>query len=247
MKKLLCLPVLLFLTISYSFCQTSVSLTWYGQSTFLLKTDGGVKILMDPVNPGMAKAEVSETVDLVTISHEHGDHNYVALAKGEPIVMHGLDGTGFAKINAVIKGVRFWTVESFHDNQGGSQRGKNAIFVFEANGMRIVHLGDLGHLLNEDQVKAIGTPDVLMIPVGAGPTLDINTAIAVIKQLNPKVLIPMHFSPAETPAGRFKLGSVEDFIKGANNAFEVKYAGHSETFTVGKLPSKTTIFVMKTN
>jgi len=86
-----------------------------------------------------------------------------------------------------------------------------------------------------------------MIPVGAGPTVDIQTAIEVIKQLNPKVVIPMHYMPANTPAGGFRLGSVEDFIKVAGASFDVKNSGHSETFIAGKFPAKTTIFVMKTS
>ena len=89
MKKLFGILFFTITSTSLVLCQASVNLTWLGQSTFLMKTGDGVKILMDPVNPGMAKAELSESVDLVTISHEHGDHNYVALAKGDPTVIHG--------------------------------------------------------------------------------------------------------------------------------------------------------------
>jgi L-ascorbate metabolism protein UlaG (beta-lactamase superfamily) len=247
MKKLFFVLIIVFANIGLVICQTTINLTWYGQSTFLMRTGDGFKILMDPVNPSMAKVEISESVDLVTISHEHGDHNYVALAKGNPTVIHGLNGTEYAKVDETFKGVHVRTVGSFHDNQEGSQRGKNAIFVFELSGLKVVHLGDLGHKLNESQIKALGTPDILMIPVGAGPTVDLQTALEVIKQLNPRVVIPMHFSPANTPAGGFKLGSVEDFIKIIGNSFDVKYLGHSETFTSGKLPSKTTVMVMKTS
>jgi L-ascorbate metabolism protein UlaG (beta-lactamase superfamily) len=245
MKRLVGIFLIPVLNLGMVLCQTTVSLTWFGQSTFLMKT-GGVKILMDPVNPGMAKADVPDTIDLVTISHEHGDHNYVQLAKGNPTIIHGLEGTEFAKVNTVFRGVPLRTVESFHDNQQGTQRGKNAIFVFDLQGLKIVHLGDLGHLLTDAEIASIGHTDILFIPVGAGPTLDLPTAIEVIKQLKPMVVIPMHYTPADAPAGGFRLGSVEDFIKAAGSSLEVRYGGHTETFTAGKLPAKTTLMVMKT-
>jgi L-ascorbate metabolism protein UlaG (beta-lactamase superfamily) len=247
MKKLFGVLIITLINTGIVICQTTINLTWFGQSTFLMSTGDGVKVLMDPVNPGMAKAEVPDIIDLVTISHEHGDHNYTALAKGNPTIIHGLSGSEFAKVNATLKGIPFRTVASYHDNQGGSQRGKNAIFIFELPGLKVVHLGDLGHLLNESQVAAIGTADILMIPVGAGPTLDLQSALEVIKQLKPRVIIPMHFTPANAPAGGFRLGTVEDFIKAVGTAYDVKYSGHSETFIAGKLPSKTTIIVMKTS
>jgi L-ascorbate metabolism protein UlaG (beta-lactamase superfamily) len=84
-----------------------------------------------------------------------------------------------------------------------------------------------------------------MIPVGGGPTIDLQSAMEVIKQLKPRVVIPMHYSPADTPAGGFRLGTVEDFIKVVASSFDVIYSGHSEIFIAGKLPSKTTIMVMK--
>jgi len=228
-----------------SICQTTINLTWYGQSTFVMSTGEGIKVLMDPVNPSMIKVEIPDAIDLVTVSHEHGDHNYVALAKGNPVVIHGLKENDYAEIDQVVKGIHVRTVGSFHDKQEGSQRGKNAIFIFELPGLKVVHLGDLGHVLNENQVSAIGATDILLIPVGGGPTIDLPSAIEVIKQLRPRVVIPMHFSPADAPAGGFRLGTVEDFIKVVDSSFNVKYSGHSETFIAGKLPSETTIMVMK--
>lgn len=224
--------------------QSSVTLTWYGQATFLIKTGDGVKVLIDPANPNMIKVDLNEPVDLVTVSHEHGDHNYVALAKGNPVVFRGLTGNDYAKIEESVKGIKVRSVASFHDNQGGAQRGKNAIFVFELPGLKIVHTGDLGHVLTEAQVKEIGATDILLIPVGEIYTLDLQSVMQVIKQVNPRVLIPMHYSPANAQGG-FKLGTVEDFIKAAGSEFEVKYSGNPETFIAGKLPSKTTIVVLK--
>jgi len=245
MKKLSGILIITLINTGLVISQTTINLTWVGQSTFLMSTGDGVRVLMDPVNPNMAKAEVPDIIDLVTISHEHGDHNYTTLAKGNPTIVHGLTGSEFAKVDATFKGIPFRTVGSYHDNQGGSQRGKNAIFVFELPGLKVVHLGDLGHVTNESQVSAIGATDILLIPVGTGPTIDIQSAIEVIKQLKPRVVIPMHYTPANAPAGGFRLGTVEDFIKAVGTAYDVKYSGHSETFIAGKLPLKTTIMVMK--
>ncbi|HPR74183.1 MAG TPA: MBL fold metallo-hydrolase [Bacteroidales bacterium] len=247
MKKLFGILLIALVNTGLVISQTTTNLTWFGQSTFLISTGAGVKVLIDPVNPGMAKVEVPDIIDLVTISHEHGDHNYVALAKGNPVIIHGLRGSDYARVDTVFKGIHVYTVGSFHDNQGGSQRGKNAIFVFELPGLKIVHLGDLGHLLSESQVAAIGAADILMIPVGAGPTIDLQTAMEVIKQLKPKVVIPMHFTPANAPPGGFRLGTVEDFLKVVDTTYDIKYSGHSEAFIAGKLPLKTTIMVMKTS
>jgi len=245
MKKLFSVLIIAIISSTMSICQTTINLTWYGQSTFVMSTGEGIKVLMDPVNPNMIKVEISEPIDLVTVSHEHGDHNYVALAKGNPTILHGLTESEFTDIDQVVKGIHVRTVGSFHDKQEGSQRGKNAIFIFELPGLKVVHLGDLGHVLNENQVSAIGATDILLIPVGSGPTIDLPSAIEVIKQLRPRVVIPMHFSPADAPAGGFRLGTVEDFIKVVDSSFNVKYSGHSETFIAGKLPSETTIMVMK--
>ena len=243
-KKLFYIMIITAVNTGMAQGQTSVTLTWYGQSTFLMKTGDGVKVLMDPANPNMIKVNLDEPVDLVTVSHEHGDHNYVALAKGNPVVLRGLSGSDYAKVDETVKGIHVHTVATFHDNQGGAQRGKNAIFIFDLPGMKVVHVGDLGHVLTEAQVKEIGKPDILMIPVGEIYTLDLQSVMQVIKQLNPRVIIPMHYSPANAQGG-FKLGTVEDFIKSAGTEFDVKYSGNPETFIAGKLPSKTTIVVLK--
>ncbi len=245
MKKFISLLIIAFLSTILGISQTTIDLTWFGQATFVMSTGDGVKVMMDPVNPSMIKVEIPDAIDLVTVSHEHGDHNYVALAKGNPVVIHGLDGTDYAKVDQVVKGIHVRTVGSFHDKQEGSQRGKNAIFIFELPDLKVVHLGDLGHVLNKNQISAIGATDILLIPVGAGPTINLPGAIEVIKQLKSKVVIPMHYSPADTPEGGFRLGTVEDFIKEVGSSYDVKYSGHTETFFAGELPSKTIIMVMK--
>lgn len=246
MKQIL---ILLFCLAAVAAAQTtpaSVTLTWLGQSTFVMSTSTGLKALLDPTNPGAFKPAPVDGLDLVTITHEHPDHNYVKLATGNPAIIRGLAAGEVAKIDQTVKGVRIRTVASFHDTQQGSQRGKNAIFVFEMPGIRVAHLGDLGHTLDAQQISAIGPVDVVLISVGGGPTIDAKAALEVAGQLKSKIIVPMHTGIAgAAAAGPFKLGTVDDFLKVLDPATKVVQAGHSMTITAGKLPVERTVMVMK--
>jgi L-ascorbate metabolism protein UlaG (beta-lactamase superfamily) len=249
----------------------AATFTFLGQSTFVMTTSTGLKVLIDPQT--MFKNAPVDGVDVVTISHEHPDHNDPKLATGSPTVIRGLAGDDFAKIDQTAKGVRIRTVASFHDLKQGAERGKNAIFIFELPGMKVVHLGDLGHSLNAQQVAAIGPADVLLIPVSGGPTIDPKTAIEVADQLSAKAVIPMHYGtgapmgrgpggPGAAPGGRgpgepgargagapprgFSLGTLDDFLKVLPAGTAVVQAGHTTTITAGQLPAARTVMVMRT-
>ncbi len=254
---------------------SSVTITWLGQSTFILTTSTGLKVLLDPTNPGAYNPPPADGVDVITVSHEHGDHNYVQMATGSPLILRGLTQDGFAKIDQTIKGVRIRTVPAFHDGQNGGQRGRNALFVFEMPGLRIVHLGDLGHKLDADAVSAIGTADILMTPVAGGPTVDPKTAVEVINQLQARVIIPMHFATeamaarnaarsaqagqpgregtpapagaaAPQAAGRGpSMSSVDEFLKVLDPSVKVEQTAHQISVEAGKLPAQRTVMVMK--
>lgn len=184
-------------------------------------------------------------VDLVTVSHEHSDHNYVTFATGSPTIVRGLAGNDWAKIDQTIKGVRVRTVQTFHDEAQGAQRGKNAVFVFEIDGMKIAHLGDLGHKLNDDQVKAVGNVDAVMIPVGGFYTIDGKNAAQVVAQLNPKVVIPMHYkTPALSASLADVLSTADDFIAAIGSTAKVTQTGQSLTLSSTKMPSERTVMVM---
>ena len=224
----------------------TVTLTWLGQSTFVMSTSTGLKALLDPTNPGAFKPAPVDGLDLVTITHEHPDHNYVKLATGTPDIIRGLAAGEVAKIDRTVKGVRIRTVAAFHDTQQGAQRGKNALFVFEMPGIRLAHLGDLGHTLDAQQISAIGPVDVALIPVGGGPTIDAKTALEVAGQLKAKVLVPMHVGiSAAAAGGPFRLGTMDDFLKVLDPATKIVQAGHTMTLTAGKLPVEFTVMVMK--
>lgn len=226
--------------------EITATLKWLGHPTFILTTSTGLTALLDPMAAAVGYSLTPVNgVDLVTVSHEHSDHNNVALATGSPTIMRGLAGNDWAKIDQTIKGVRVRTVATFHDEAQGGQRGKNAIFVFEIDGMKIAHLGDLGHKLSDDQVKAIGNVDVVMIPVGGFYTIDGKNAAQVVTQLNPKVVIPMHYkTPALSASLANVLATADDFIAAIGNTAKVTQTGQSITVSSTKMPSERTVMVM---
>lgn len=216
-----------------------VTLTWYGQSMFALKVANGPAILMDPVNSRVGY-EISplDGIDVVTVSHEHRDHNDVALATGSPKVLRGLETDDWAQVDETIQGVRFRTVGTYHDESQGSERGKSAIFTIEVNGLHIVHLGDLGHVLTSEQVAAIGPVDVLLIPVGGVYTIDAAPATQVVDSLKPRLVVPMHY---KTPRVQSNLQPADDFLTGKTVE---RAAGNQVALSLQTLPQSTTVLVL---
>ena len=168
------------------------------------------------------------------------------LAVGNPLVLKGLAGNNWAKIDQTVKGVRVRTVGVYHDDSQGSKRGKNAIFVFDVDGLRLAHLGDLGHALSPEQVKDIGPMDVILIPVGGYYTIDAKAAVEVVNQLNPRVVIPMHYQTPDLAASLAGvLAPVDDFIKAMGGQASVTQAEQTVTIEKSKLPAGRTVLVLK--
>ena len=194
-----------------------ISLTWFGQSAFLLRSPTGASVLLDPFSPeiGLAPPKEKLAVDAVTVTHEHPDHTGVgAFAADSPRVLHGLANGGkeFATIDENIRGVKITTIPSFHDDVQGKERGKNAIFVFDVGGFRVAHLGDFGQAkLTPEQKQALGTVDVVLVPVGGFFTIGPKEAAALVKDIAPrKAAIPMHY---RLPGLKVEqLGPVEPFL-----------------------------------
>ena len=155
-----------------------MKLTWYGHSCFLAETKEG-SVVFDPYAPGSVPGLrlPSLTADAVSCSHDHRDHSFAA----------GVRLTGGTPRFSLR------TIPCFHDDQGGALRGGNRIAVLEAEGLCLVHLGDLGHPLSAEQLAAVGRPDILLIPVGGYYTVDALTAAAVVRSLRPALTIPMHY------------------------------------------------------
>jgi L-ascorbate metabolism protein UlaG (beta-lactamase superfamily) len=194
-------------------------LTWFGQSCFLLETATGTRVVMDPIPAGIGYTPPADLKgDVVTVSHEHGDHNNVALVQGKPKVLRGLtaDKKGWVKIDEKVKDVSIRSVGVYHDEEKGAKRGLNTVFLYEVGGVRIAHLGDLGHQLSDQQLSAIGSVDVVMIPVGVFFTIDASQATRVLDQLRPRlIVIPMHY---KTDVLTIKeLATVDAFLAGKPN------------------------------
>ena len=174
---------------------------------------------MDPFAKGIGY-EIPQgfKADIVTISHEHPDHNNVAFVAGKPRVIRGLtaDKKGWTRVDEKVKDVSIRSVGVYHDGERGAARGLDTVFIFEVGGVRIAHLGDLGHVLNDAQLAAIGAVDVLLIPVGGTFTIDGLKATRVIEQLRPRIMvIPMHY---KTDASTIKeLESAALFLDGKQN------------------------------
>jgi len=194
-----------------------MDLTYFGHATFLLGTNG-TTILIDPFNADCGYPIPDVTPTAVAISHEHFDHSYLEMAKGKPRVIRGLaeGGKTWARVDERIGPVHLTTVPTFHDGSGGKERGRNAMFIFEVEGLRVVHAGDLGHTLDAQQQQAVGRPDVLMIPVGGHYTIGPAEADQVIAGLRPRLVIPMHYQTDAT-AG-WPIGPVDNFLRGKSAA-----------------------------
>jgi len=210
-----------------------MKIKWLGHASFLITSDSGVKIVTDPYAPDdrLHYGEVNESADIVTMSHEHFDHANIAAVKGNPQA---------AKGDAEIKGIRFKGIATFHDNAGGRERGKNTVFCFEVDRVKVCHLGDLGHELTSEQANQIGAVDVLLLPVGGFYTIDTTVASRVAEQLKPRVIIPMHFKNSKCD---FPIAGVEEFLRGKK---DVSQPDASEVeFKAGEMPATTQIMVLK--
>ena len=207
-----------------------------GHASFLITTQAGVRLLTDPYGPGafqgqLAYLPISDRADVVLITHEHPDHNYVRGLVGRPVVLRE---TGEAH------GLRFRAVPSLHGRPGGQDRGGNQVFAWEADGVRFCHLGDLGFSLTEEQVAELGPVDVAFTPVGGTFTVDAAGARQVARQIGARVLIPMHF---QVPGSDFPLRPVDDLLGGPEPV--VKVGGSEWEVEQGSLPASLTIVVME--
>jgi len=169
---------------------------WYGQSAFLL--EGERTVAIDPFGPMQGLAErglvfdyppvAIERADLLLVTHEHGDHNAVDVVGGDPVIIRSTAGTLSSPIGEVV------AIASEHDDAAGTKRGPNTIFRFVLDGLSFCHLGDFGQpALRPEQRQAIGDVDVLFMPVGGGPTIGGADAPALVRELAPKLVVPMHY------------------------------------------------------
>ena len=174
-----------------------MQLEWYGQSAFRL-ADNGTTVFIDPFDDLSAMSDrgmrwdypaiEGVSADLLLVTHEHLDHNGVGAIGGDPVVLRALAGSHESPVGEVVG------IASEHDDVAGTQRGPNTLFVFSFGGTRIAHLGDLGQdALRDAQLAALGQVDLLLVPVGDGPTIGAAQAMAIVEQVQAKVVVPAHY------------------------------------------------------
>lgn len=181
-------------------------ITWQGHSCFKIQdktgTDG-ITLITDPFNKEIGIKPPNCEADVVTVSHNHDDHNNVSTLRGKPFV---IDCAG----EYDVKGVLVEGVDSFHDDKEGELRGSNVIYRIELDDISVVHLGDLGGPLTDSQLEKLVGTDILLVPVGGKYTLDAKGAVEVISQIEPRIVIPMHY---KTDGLKLDIDGVDKFIK----------------------------------
>ncbi len=188
-----------------------MKLRWLGHSCFLLTSSRGVRALMDPYKSSIGLDMPAVEADIVTMSHNHMDHNNKDAVKG-PFKLLNKPGK-FEK-----DGVEVLGVATAHDGQGGARRGKNIIFKVTIDDVSVCHCGDLGHLLTAEQLKELGHVDVLLVPVGGYYTIDAKAAAEVVRQIGPQVTIPMHY---KVEGLIYPIQGVEPFIEAMGGAKKI--------------------------
>lgn len=220
--------------------ESVIKLEYLGHSAFLLEADN-VRFLMDPYSPQVGYGSLEIEADLVTVSHEHMDHNYTAAAP-EARVIRGLtpDGLGWEDVSFSEGNINIFGLSTYHDDASGKLRGRNTAFVFDIGDLRLVHLGDLGHPLGESDVEKISPVDVLLIPVGGHYTIDAAEAKKVTEQLSPSIVIPMHYQTEITR--NWPIETVKPFLEGE----KVEEKGAKPVVISGnKLPEEREVWVLE--
>ncbi|MGD9159211.1 MAG: MBL fold metallo-hydrolase [Desulfobacteraceae bacterium] len=182
-----------------------MKIKWNGHASYTITSADGTVLVTDPYDPNgyegaMQYAEVTDRADAAVVSHDHADHNYVAGLTGNPQIMKG---------SGNIKDIEIKGIETFHDESGGSERGKNVVFIINIDDMRVCFCGDLGHQLSDKQINIAGKIDILLVPVGGFFTLDAEGAAQLVGTLKPKIVIPMHY---KTSKCGFPISDVEPFL-----------------------------------
>jgi len=186
-----------------------MNINWYGQSCFEIsfsrRKDNHVSIVIDPFSESATGLKIPKLqADIVLVTHDHSDHNNIKAVANNPFI---IEGPG----EYDIKGVFIQGISGYHDNLQGTQRGSITIYTIETEGIRLCHLSDLGQKeLTSDQLDKIGDIDILMIPIGGVYTIDAAEAIKIMAQIEPKIIIPMHY---KIPKLKIKLDDVDKFLK----------------------------------
>ncbi|WP_294394362.1 MBL fold metallo-hydrolase [uncultured Clostridium sp.] len=202
-----------------------MQIIWCGHSCFMIKTNEGKRILIDPFNISLGYDTHFPKCDLITISHNHFDHSYVNKINTDTKIINTCGDFKFDFLQ--LKGIR-----SFHDNFNGLKRGSNIIFIYKFNNFSLAHLGDLGHIPDKSVLDELNSLDLLMIPVGGNFTLDGISASNLCRLLRPRYVIPMHY---KTTLTNIQLNGCKNFITTMNDIIKI----NSNTIDLSDLDWKT--------
>jgi len=185
-----------------------MKIIWKGQSCFEIMTKkrgkNPIRIVIDPFSEDIGLKLGKLSADILLVTHDHYDHNNIKAISGNPFLI-----TGPGEYE--IKGVFIQGIPAFHDKDKGKERGKITIYTIESAGLSLCHLGDLGQIeLTSEQIEKIGEIDVLMIPVGGNYTISAKEALKIMSQIEPKIIIPMHYA---LPQLKVKLDGLDKFLK----------------------------------
>lgn len=188
-----------------------MEITWLGHSSFMIEDSSGRRLLMDPFDESVGYNTFQGDVDVITVSHHHSDHDYTEKIKYEQL----LDKVGFFNLCDIpITGI-----PSYHDKVQGAKRGENVIFIIQMDNYRVCHLGDLGYVLSNDEIKRLGNIDILLVPIGGNFTINGKEASELAKAINSHIVIPMHY---KTPSLSFELEGLENFLTHMKNGERVE-------------------------
>jgi L-ascorbate metabolism protein UlaG (beta-lactamase superfamily) len=219
-----------------------MEITYLGHASFKIRGKEGV-VVMDPFDP--AKVGLSwnkPKADVVTVSHEHDDHNNVAgvVNGGKRQEIMVINGPGEYEVGGIM--IRGWQTD--HDDNKGQDRGRNTMYIIEMNRLTVLHCGDLEHELSQEMIEDIGEVDVMLVPVGGVYTIDAKTAIKVVKAVAPSYVVPMHYQIDENlPTLSQKLAGVDEFLKAwGKDGLE---AQEKLVVSEGGLPEGTEVVLLK--
>jgi L-ascorbate metabolism protein UlaG (beta-lactamase superfamily) len=214
-----------------------MKLRYLGHAAFEIELEGGRKIVFDPYESGaydgaLGYGPIEGPHDIAVVSHDHPDHRFEEVTSRAGAIV---DQAGEREFD----GIKITTIPTFHDESKGSERGKNLISIIEAEGVRVAHLGDLGHPVTRADVPALENIDVMIIPVGGHFTIDATAAKAIVEEFKPGIVVPMHF---KTGKCGFPIAPVDQFTMMMGDFEE---AGGSELdITAGSLPSGSRVMVL---
>jgi len=220
----------------------ALTLRWFGHAFFLVTSTEGVRVAMDPFGDiGYSVPEVAANV--VTVSHEHGDHSVAERLAGPTAILRGLKpgGVDWNPISYDMKDMRITALPVYHDDVEGRKLGLNTIFIVETGGLRLAHLSDIGHTLSEATLDAMGRIDILLVPVGGRFSIDGRQAREIMASLRPRITVPIHYKTVVT--ADWPIEDESSFLVGLENVKRPDALAVS--ITPETLPARPEVWIMR--